>query len=128
MATSKKNLTKRKRNRYKEDSNQEENSMPKTVPDNDFHRNVLAILEARHQGICDLARAMGVARGNVFGILKHGRPTLKTVRRFAEALGVDPATFLDGNAAEVAVARSELAAARTELAAARLEAALEREQ
>jgi len=102
--------------------------MPKSVPDNDFHRNVLAILEARHQGICDLARAMGVARGNVFGILKHGRPTLKTVRRFAEALGVDPATFLDGNAAEVAVARSELAAARTELAAARLEAALEREQ
>jgi transcriptional regulator with XRE-family HTH domain len=76
----------------------------------------------------DLARKLGVARGNISGVLRHGHPTLKTIEKFAEVLGVDVSVLLDGSATEFAAARSELAAARTELAAARLEAAMVREQ
>jgi transcriptional regulator with XRE-family HTH domain len=97
--------------------------------ENDFHRCVLALLKARDMKMSEFARALRFEHcSNVSGILRHGHPTLKTVEKFAEILGVKPSVLLNGDEAEIVAARSELAAARTELAAVRLEAATARIQ
>ena len=61
---------------------------------NYFKARVEMELKRRGLTTSDLARCMDAAPQNIVVTLNTGNPTIKTMRRFADALGISPETFM----------------------------------